>query len=179
MRIEHRLGYDRAKTYDEQGSVPRVETVINDARDLKVYRPREGDESGQKAWRYLREGVADLHRRAEVSHRANGRDADGLAQVAQTGPLREIAEPLSEAVSWHGRRARGLNGLGKQGAVLPGAVSRGEFLINGSRNRQIRAVLYGATEQTKRERGGDEEDALAEGARADDEGGQDAPPRAR
>jgi hypothetical protein len=82
--------------YDKQGSVLRIETVINDARDLKVYRSKEADEAGQKQWLRLRKGVADLHRRAEVSQKANDRYADSLAQVAATKPLREVTEPFIE-----------------------------------------------------------------------------------
>src|SRR5205823_3435751 len=93
MRLKHRLGRNWVKMYDKQGSVLRIETVINDAHDLKVYRPKEGDEQGQKAWRRMRKGVADLFRRAEVSQKANERYADSLAQVAQTKPLREVTEP--------------------------------------------------------------------------------------
>ena len=151
MRIKHQLGRNWVKMYDKQGSVLRIETVINDARDLKVYRSKEGDESGEKQWLRLRKGVADLCRRTEVSHKSNGRYADSLARVADTKPLAEVTEPLSEPVLWHGRRARGLNVMGAEDASLLEAVSRGEFLINGLRNKDIRGLLYAASEQTKRE----------------------------
>jgi hypothetical protein len=36
IRIKHRLNFNSIKMYDKQGSVLRVETTINDARDLKV-----------------------------------------------------------------------------------------------------------------------------------------------
>jgi hypothetical protein len=152
MRIKHRLNGNWVKMYDKQGSVLRIETVINDTRDLKVYRSKEGDEDGEKQWLRLRKGVADLYRRAkEVSQKANERYADSLAQMADTKPLREVAEPLSEAVSWHGRRARALNVMGGQDAGLLEAVSRGEFLINGFRNKDIRALLFEASKQSKKE----------------------------
>lgn len=152
MRIKHRLNGNWVKMYDKQGSVLRIETVINDARDLKVYRTREGDESSEKKeWLRLRKGVADLQRRAEVSQKANERYAESLAAVADTKPLGEVAEPLSEAVNWHGRRARGLNVLGKEDAGLIEAVSRGEFLMNGFRNRDVRALLFEASKQTRKE----------------------------
>jgi hypothetical protein len=151
VRIKHRLRRNWIKMYDKQGSVLRIETVINDARDLKVYRPKEGDEGGQKEWRYLRKGVADLFRRAEVSQKANERYADSLAQVRASKPLREVAEPLCQAVVWHGRRSRGLNPLAGPDAALLEAVSRGEFLVNGFRNKDIRALLYAGDRQGKKE----------------------------
>jgi hypothetical protein len=151
LRIKHRLGKNWIKMYDKQGSVLRIETVINDAHDLKVYRPKEGDEGGEKAWRRLRKGVADLHRRAEVSQKANDRYAAGLATVADSKPLREVTEPLAQAVVWHGRRARGLNPLGGGDARLLQAVSDGAFLLNGFRNRDLRQRLYAASRQGKKE----------------------------
>ena len=71
--MKHRVNDNRVKMYDKQGTVLRVETTLNNARDLKVYRPKEGDEAGAKDWRALRKGVADLHRRGEVSQAANFR----------------------------------------------------------------------------------------------------------
>jgi hypothetical protein len=142
LRLKHRLKRNWIKMYDKQGSVLRIETVINDPHDLKVYRPKEGDEGGEKQWRRLRKGVADLHRRAEVSQKANERYGDSLAAVRARRPLRELTEPLSQAVEWHGRRARGLSVLAKQDAALVEVVSRGEFLINGFRNRDVRGLLF-------------------------------------
>ena len=45
--VKHRVGGNWIKMYNKQGSVLRVETTINDARDLKVFRPREGDPHGK------------------------------------------------------------------------------------------------------------------------------------
>jgi hypothetical protein len=71
MRIKHRLNRNSIKMYDKQSSVLRVETTINDARDMKVFRSKEGSAQGPKSWRRLRKGIADLHRRAQVSQAAN------------------------------------------------------------------------------------------------------------
>src|SRR5439155_14992066 len=71
LRIKHRAGENSIKMYDKaSGGVLRVETTINDPSEFKVYRAKEGDESGTKQWRQLRKGVADIHRRAEVSQAA-------------------------------------------------------------------------------------------------------------
>jgi hypothetical protein len=53
-RIKHRLKRNWIKMYGKQGSVLRVETVINDPRDMKVYRAKEGDQGGEKSWQPLR-----------------------------------------------------------------------------------------------------------------------------
>lgn len=57
VRVKHRVKGNAIKMYDKQGSVLRVETTINDARDLKAYRAKEGDPKGAKQYRPLRKGV--------------------------------------------------------------------------------------------------------------------------
>jgi hypothetical protein len=142
MRIKHRLNRNSIKMYDKQGSVLRVETTINDARDMKVYRPKEGDEGGQKDWRYLRKGIADLHRRAQISQAANERYLESLASVEDPTPLAGLIEPLCRRTRWKGQPVRALNPLSSDDATLLEAVSRGEFAINGFRNRDLRPLLY-------------------------------------
>ena len=73
LRIKHRMNHNSIKMYDKQGSVLRIETTINDARDLSVYRTKESDPQGDKKWQRLRKGVVDLPRRAEISQSANTR----------------------------------------------------------------------------------------------------------
>ncbi len=57
VRIKHWLNGNSLKMYDK-GSVLRVETLIRDPGDFKVYRPLEGDPQGPKDWRPLRLGSA-------------------------------------------------------------------------------------------------------------------------
>lgn len=143
IRIKHRRDRNSIKMYNKQASVLRVETTINNARDFKAFRPKEGDPGGPKDWRYLRQGVADLHRRAQVSQAANNRYLESMAAVDQPEPLAKLIEPLCRPVRRKDLKARALNPLSTDDAALLGAVSRGEFLLNGFRNRDIRALLYG------------------------------------
>ena len=144
VRVKHRVNDNSVKMYDKQGTVLRVETTLNNARDLKVYRPKEGDEAGAKDWRALRKGVADLHRRGEVSQAANARYLSSLALVAETRPLGELVAAVCQPGRWQGRPVRALNPLGSADGALLAAVYRGEFVVTGFRNRDVRALLYGA-----------------------------------
>jgi hypothetical protein len=141
-RIKHRLNGNWIKMYDKQGSVLRVETVINNTRDMKVYRAKEGDEGGEKSWQRLRKGVADIQRRAGISQAANERYVEALATVDESRSLAELAEAVCEPVCWQGKRARALNPLASEDARLLEAVNRGEFAINGFRNRDLRELLF-------------------------------------
>jgi len=122
--------------------VLRVETTINDPYDMKVFRAKEGDEAGKKSWRPLRKGMADLHRRAQVSQQANRRYLESLATVAESTPLGPLAEAVCRRTRWKGKAVRALNPLSDEDAQLLAAVHRGEFMINGFRNRDLRAILY-------------------------------------
>lgn len=147
LRIKHRVNRNSVKMYDKQGSVLRIETTLNDARDMKVYRPKEGDALGPKQWRYLRKGVADLHRRAQVSQAANARYLASLAAVEQTQALGALTARLCRPAEWRGQRVRALNPLSAADAELLAAVNRGEFTLHGFRNRDLRARLYGPKPQ--------------------------------
>jgi hypothetical protein len=145
LRIRHRVNANSIKMYDKQGSVLRIETTLNNPDDVRVYRPREGDADGPKAWRALRRGVADAYRRAQVCQAANERYLDSLSTVENSTPLGELAVGLCRPVRWKKKRVRGLNPLAAEDARLLEAVSAGEFLVTGFRNREIREKLHGAT----------------------------------
>jgi hypothetical protein len=156
VRIKHRAGDNSIKMYDKAGGrVLRVETTINDPSDFKVYRTKEGDPEGDKAWLPLRQGVADIHRRAEVSQAANARYLEGLAAVDHAGSLGELTEPLGRRVAEPGkghRTLRGLNALAGDDAALLAVVARPEFTVNGLRNRDVVAGLYSKPAQDGAER---------------------------
>jgi hypothetical protein len=103
VRLKHWHHGNSLKLYDK-GSVLRAECLIQNPKDFKVYRTKEGDPDGDPGWRPLRRGVADLARRAEVSQAANGRYLEALAAVQLTTPLRQLAEPLCRPVPEPARR---------------------------------------------------------------------------
>ena len=142
VRIKHRLGENSLKMYDKQGSVLRVETTINDPAGFKVWRTPEGKPRAAPDWHGLRKGIADLHRRAAVSQAANQRYLEAMASVENTARLGVLAAGLCQPARRDGRRARALNPLGKTDAKLFEAIGRGEFAINGFRNRDLRPLLF-------------------------------------
>jgi hypothetical protein len=152
VRLKHQVKKNWMKLYDKQGTVLRIETVINDVSDMKSYRAKENEPGGVKDWRRMRKGVADMYRRTEVSQAANERCAASLATLEETTPLKALSEPLCQPVRCQGRRVRALNPLAPADAALLEAVNRGEFLLNGFRNRDVRNLLYGEVEDAKTKR---------------------------
>lgn len=140
--VRHHVLRNLLKMYDKQQSVLRVESSLLDLEHFKVFRPKEGDEDGPLSYRRLRKGVADLHRRAEVSEKINDRYVASLATVEEKQTLAEVTKDLGQRVKWKGRTVRALNPLSAEDATLFAAVSQGGFLIDGFSNRQIRAILF-------------------------------------
>jgi hypothetical protein len=141
-RVKHSNNSNSIKMYDKQEMVLRVETTINDPRDLKVFRSKEGNPDGKKSWLRLRKGVADLHRRAEVSQKSNERYLEALASVEHDQPLGATVQPICEPTEFKGRRVRALQPLSPDDSLLLETVSRAEFAINGFRNRDLRPLLF-------------------------------------
>ena len=143
VRIRHGLNRNAIKMYDKSGSVLRVETTIHDARDMKVYRTPEGRPDGPKRWCPLRKGVADLHRRTEISQAANEQYLEAMASVEPGVSLRQLVEPLCKRVRWKRKPFRALRPWSAEDAALLAAIHHGEFALRGFRNREIRERLYG------------------------------------
>ena len=86
LRIKHFVNDNSIKLYDKHGTVLRVETTINHPEEFKVWRAKENDPEQKNDWRDLRRAVADLPRRAQVSHAANERYLTALAVVDEKTP---------------------------------------------------------------------------------------------
>lgn len=154
-RLKHTINDNSVKIYDKayttNGALLRIEATYNNVRNLKVFRCREGDADGPKDWRPLRKGVADLSRRADLSQKATARYADALATIDDKTPLKKLADQVSQPVQWKGRRVRGLQPLQPDDARLLEAINRGEFLLDGFRNRDLRPLLYPDEADSKEE----------------------------
>ena len=90
VRIKHAVDRNSVKMYDKQQSVLRVETTINNTRQMKVFRAAENNPDGPQSWQKLRKGVADLARRAEISQKSNERYLDALSAVEAEPTLAEM-----------------------------------------------------------------------------------------
>jgi len=109
VRIKHKLNWNSVELYDKEGSVLRVETTINRPQDFKVWRLREGVPDDTPAWRPMRQGIADLQRRAKVSQAANERYLDALAAIDTNAPLGDLTKRLAVPAVLSGRGAIALS----------------------------------------------------------------------
>ena len=122
----------------------RVETVINQPSEFKVFRMGKRNGVEGRHWLPLRKGVANMYRYAEIGRATNGRYLNALSETVDVAaarePFRKLAEPAKRP---NGRRVRGFNPASREDTALFAAVMRGEHFLQGFRNEQIRAALYG------------------------------------
>jgi hypothetical protein len=144
VRVKHWAEGNSIKMYDKAQSVLRIETTIAKTTPFKVLRPLDSSRSRSPklAWRPLRKGIADLHRRAQVSQRANDSYLDALAAVDDSTRLGELLDRVSIPVTYHRRRVRALRIGDSADLALLQAIARGEFTTAGFRNRDLRTLLY-------------------------------------
>jgi hypothetical protein len=84
-----------------------------------------GDRMDRGFLRVLRGGVADLHRRAEISERAAERYLDALAGVDEQTTLQELLDRLGQPKQWKGRHVRALHPLGRRSCAVGDHLPRG------------------------------------------------------
>ena len=102
----------------------------------------ENDPQGELAWRPLRKGVADLHRRGEISQQCNDRYADALASLDTSTPLGELTSSIGQAVRKDGKRYRALRPGTPEDRQLLETINDGAWTLNGFSNRDLADRLY-------------------------------------
>jgi hypothetical protein len=140
IRIKHRVEENSIKMYDKQGSVLRIETTINNPRRFRVRRQGWRHGKLQLIWLPLRKGIADLRRRAELSHGANARYLDALAVVGLQTPSYRLLDRVSHRVKAK-RQYRALRPISPEDASLFEVILHGEFALQGFRNGDLRQAL--------------------------------------
>ena len=151
VRLKHFVNHNSVKMYNKAGSVLRVETTINNTRDFKVFRCPDDDESKKPTYQKMRKGVCDLHRRSQVSKASNERYLDHIAAAEISQTLRQTVSDICSHTLCKGRRYRGLNPLENEDFGMLQFLAKGENAINGFRNKNLRAFLYGALEKNSSE----------------------------
>lgn len=155
VRIKHRYGDNSVKLYDKAytpaGSVLRAELTMQRPEEFQVYRRIEGSPKGPLMWLPMRRGIADLHRRAEVSQKVNDRYLDALTSTDDTTRLKELLGPLERPVISTGKRSRALRPFDDPDRLLLEAISRGEFMINGLPNKDLQRLLYASSAESVQE----------------------------
>ena len=92
-------------------------------------------------WIPMRQGVVDLERRVEISRAANARYLEALAVVEIPSPAHVLLDGVSRPVTKDRRPYRALRPVSLAEAAVFAAVLRGEYLLKGFTNRDLREQL--------------------------------------
>lgn len=142
VRVKHGANGNSIKVYDKRGSILRVETTVNNPRDFRTYRTVEGDVDSKPKWRQMRKSIADLHRLTTICQAANERYFDALGSVSTSETVEAVIREVCKPTTLNGRRVRGLRPWDPSEVETLRALNRGEFSINGLRNRDLVRVLF-------------------------------------
>ena len=144
-RIKHRVKENWLKMYDKDGSVLRVEMVINNPEDFKVRKKVSRKNKQVLEWVSMRKGVAYLFRYRAVSQQANNRYLEALAVVDDPTPaIRQLDDITTRKKTLSGRGVRAFNPLSREDIQLFKAMMAGEHHIRGLSNADIRMCLQGS-----------------------------------
>jgi hypothetical protein len=152
VRIKHWVEENSIKMYDKEGSVLRIETTINQTRRFRVRRWTTRKGQRRLGWLPLRQGVADLPRRVEISRAANQRYLQALAMVGLPQPVAQLLDPISRRVVRDGRPYRPLRPLTPSEAAVFRVVLNGAFHVQGFRNPDLRLALWPTSQRDPQER---------------------------
>jgi hypothetical protein len=141
--IKHFMKRNWLKMYDKLGLLLRVETVINQPGEFKVLRAcQHRDGTTSKGWFAMCKGVGNLHHYQSHALACNQRYLEALAAVEDPTPSYDELKKLTERQRDKGRSYAGFNPAREDETRLFAAVLAGDYVVQGFRNKDIRAALY-------------------------------------
>jgi hypothetical protein len=142
-RVRHYLGPASMKMYDKHGYILRVETTTNDVSFFRHHRMVE-QRDGQRVMKLadLKKSIYSLFPDlASVSRAANDGYIQFLSAIDDPTPGLRALSRISDSVEEREHRYRGFNLFDDDDQTLFEVLCRGEFFIQGFRNRSLREHL--------------------------------------
>jgi hypothetical protein len=150
-RVKHQLAHNSIKLYDP-ANILRIETTFNNPREFRVLRVIETPQGRQRRWCPMGKGVANFWRYAQVGQQANARYLEALAHVQPVGKTIAQLDDLCQSKTKQGKRVARFNPVSAADGQLFATLLRGEFCLNGFRNKDLVAHLYARPARTQTER---------------------------
>lgn len=143
-RIKHHMGKAAIKMYDKHSIMLRIETTANDVSFFKHYREvahRDGTTSLKFA--PMKKSIYSLKELTKLLHDANRRYIEFLAVIDDpTNGIKRL-DKVSKPVRADNRTYRGFNLFDGDDLNLFCILLRGEFMISGFKNADVRKHLSG------------------------------------
>ena len=147
MRLKHWVNSNSVKMYNKSGNLLRFETTITKTREFKVFRKPENDDTKPESWLKMRKGVADIHRRCQISQQSNNRYADSISAAKIKNTIKEVTVDTCRRISKKGKNYRALNPWNMEDFKLLLFLVKGALSINGFKNKDFREHLFGSTDK--------------------------------
>jgi hypothetical protein len=141
-RIKHHMKKNWLKMYDKFGLILRIETVINQPGEFKIYRECQ-HRDGTRSWGHfpMPKGVGNLHHYQRHALACNQRYLHALAVVDDPTPAYQELAKLTEPTKIEQRSFAGFNPARLEDLRLFAAVLDGDHIAQGFRNKDIRKVF--------------------------------------
>lgn len=142
-RIKHHMGKAAIKMYDKHGIMLRIETTANDVSFFKHYREvvhRDGTSTQKFA--PMKKSIYSLKDLVKLLGDANRRYIEFLAAIDDPANGIKRLDKVSKPVRADNRTYRGFNLFDGDDLKLFAVILRGEFMISGFKNADLRKHLF-------------------------------------
>ena len=141
-RIKHTMGSVSIKMYDKFRKILRIETTANDISFFKHFREvvhRDGTTSHQMA--PLKKNIYSLSFLTDNLKASNRRYLEFISAFDNKVVGRKRLEDVTSSKSENNRNYKGFNFFSVEDLLVLTAIVRGEFNINGFRNKNMQKLL--------------------------------------
>jgi len=141
-RIKHTMGSVSIKMYDKFNKILRIETTTNDISFFKHFREvvhRDGTTSHQMA--PLKKNIYSLCSLADNLKASNRRYLEFISAFDNKEIGRKRLEKVTASKNENNRNYKGFNFFSVEDMAVLMAIVRGEFNINGFRNKNMQKLL--------------------------------------
>ncbi|MEW5694196.1 MAG: MarR family transcriptional regulator [Candidatus Hydrogenedentota bacterium] len=141
-RIKHRKGGNYIKIYDKFSTILRIETTVNSVTDFNHFR-QINKKDGTKSYGFakMKKNIYSLYALGQLLKSSNNRYLEFISAFEDNTRGRKNLFNVSEPIYSGDRSLKGFNFFNQSDLRLLITISRGEFLINGFRNKDIRTFL--------------------------------------
>ena len=141
-RVRHTMGPVSIKIYDKFGQVLRIETTINDVRFLPHYREVE-QRNGKRILKFtkMKKSIYSFQALQTALWAANRRYLEFVSALELPLAGVRLLDRISGKLRQGERTYRGLNFFSSDDAALLETLGRGEFNLQGVRNKALRQHL--------------------------------------
>jgi hypothetical protein len=138
--LKHSMGRCSIKIYDKFQIVLRIETTVNDVTFFQHYRTVE-HRDGTKTLKYaaMKKNIYSLKPLMKLLKASNRRYLEFISAFKLNTDGRKNLETITQPKADNGRNYKGINFFDPDDLKLLRIIARGEFLINGFYNKNLRS----------------------------------------